>query len=175
MRRRCPGMKKGVTYQSASGKPKRPESLLKLKEFCKSTQHTQQFSPSAFKLKINGCGFKNGKKKARHCPPGFLYKSESTKKLKHIEGWKGRKKQTVQENLLTGHLTGVRDVGCHESHSISGTACNSTVSQGFIPRVLRPGPCSVTDAGGRSLPRSGFVGRHDTERAGHQSYLEAEN
>lgn len=169
-------MKKEVTYQSASGKPERPESSLKLKASCKSTQHTQQFSPSAFKLKINGCDFKKRKRNARHCPPGFLYKPKSTKNLKHIEGWKGGKKQTVQANLLTGHLTGVRDAGCHEAQSISCIACNSTLSQGFIPGLLRPpGTGSIMDAGGRSPPQSGFMRRRDTEWAGHQSYLEAEN
>lgn len=63
--------KKKVMYHSALGKPKSSESSLKLKQFCKSTQYMQQLSLCAFKLKINGCNFKNGRH-AGHFPQVFI-------------------------------------------------------------------------------------------------------
>lgn len=60
-------------------------------------------------------------------PQAFI-QIQTNEECKAHRRLEGQKKQPVQANLLMGYLTGVRDAGCHESHSISGIAYNSTLS-----------------------------------------------
>lgn len=125
----CPGIKnkkKEVMCHSASGKPKSSESSLKLKQFCKSTQYMQQLSLCAFKLKINGCNFKNGRH-AGHCPQ-VLIQIQINEEFKVRWRLGGQEKKTVQTNLLIGCLTGIQGTGHHQSQSISDVTYHSRLS-----------------------------------------------
>lgn len=171
------GIKKEVMCHSAAGTPRGSESSLKQKQFYKSSQHMQQLSSCALKLKIID-GDRKPMEQTQDIVCRFLDKSRSIKNLKaqwRVKDQGGKNKRTCRQVTFWVVYLGLRTQAAI-GHARSQTSLTPAHwHRDSHPGVPEASCASTTHTDKRPLPQIHSHGKEGHQKLGHPHSLQAKN